>query len=67
MVARKRALLGLAMIRARQNGGESQATIARKMGSSAFSRSALTSRLTVTGCATTRAKRSKAERAKPES
>jgi len=32
MVARKRALLGLAMIRARENGGESQATIARKMG-----------------------------------
>jgi DNA-binding transcriptional regulator YiaG len=31
MVARKRALLGLAMIRARESGGESQATIARKM------------------------------------
>ena len=32
MVARKRALLGLAMIRARESGTESQATIARKMG-----------------------------------
>jgi hypothetical protein len=32
MVARKRALLGLAMIRAREKGGESQATIAAKMG-----------------------------------
>jgi hypothetical protein len=32
MVARKRALLGLAMIRARENGRESQATIARQMG-----------------------------------
>ena len=31
MVARKRALLGLAMIRARERGGESQATIAREM------------------------------------
>jgi len=31
MVARKRALLGLAMIRARENGRESQMTIARKM------------------------------------
>jgi ribosome-binding protein aMBF1 (putative translation factor) len=31
MVARKRALLGLAMIRARENGGESQATIAAQM------------------------------------
>ena len=32
MVARKRALLGLTMIRTRQSGGESQATIAREMG-----------------------------------
>lgn len=32
MVARKRALLGMAMIRARESGAESQATIARKMG-----------------------------------
>jgi len=32
MVARKRALLGLAMIRARDGGKESQATIARQMG-----------------------------------
>ena len=32
MVARKRALLGLAMVRARESGTESQATIARKMG-----------------------------------
>jgi len=32
MVARKRALLGLTMIRARHNGAESQATIAREMG-----------------------------------
>ena len=31
MVARRRALLGLAMIRARQQGGESQATIASQM------------------------------------
>ena len=31
MVARKRALLGLAMIRARESGSESQATIAAKM------------------------------------
>jgi hypothetical protein len=31
MVARKRALLGLAMIRARENGTESQTTIAAKM------------------------------------
>ena len=31
MVARKRALLGLAMIRARESGRESQATIAREM------------------------------------
>jgi hypothetical protein len=31
-VARKRALLGLAMIRAREGGSESQATIAAKMG-----------------------------------
>ena len=31
-VARKRAQLGLAMIEAREKGGESQATIARKMG-----------------------------------
>lgn len=31
MVARKRALLGLAMIRARETGRESQATIAREM------------------------------------
>lgn len=31
-VARKRALLGLAMIRARESGSESQATIAAKMG-----------------------------------
>jgi hypothetical protein len=31
-VARKRAQLGLAMIRARESGAESQATIARKMG-----------------------------------
>ena len=31
MVARKRALLGLAMIRAREGGQESQATIAREM------------------------------------
>lgn len=31
MVARKRALLGLAMIRAREDGRESQATIAREM------------------------------------
>ena len=32
MVARKRALLGLSMIQARKSGGESQATIAAKMG-----------------------------------
>ena len=32
MVARKRALLGLAMIEARKGGSESQATIAAKMG-----------------------------------
>lgn len=32
MVARKRALLGLAMIEARQSGTESQATMAAKMG-----------------------------------
>jgi hypothetical protein len=32
MVARKRALLGLAMIRAREDGRESQATLAAKMG-----------------------------------
>lgn len=32
MVARKRALLGLAMIRAREKGGESQASIARELG-----------------------------------
>jgi ribosome-binding protein aMBF1 (putative translation factor) len=32
MVARKRARLGLAMIRAREKGGESQTTIATKMG-----------------------------------
>jgi hypothetical protein len=32
MVARRRALLGLAMIRARESGDESQATIGRKMG-----------------------------------
>jgi hypothetical protein len=32
MVARKRALLGLSMIRAREDGRESQATIAAKMG-----------------------------------
>lgn len=32
MVARKRALLGLAMIRARERGHESQATIAKEMG-----------------------------------
>ena len=32
MVARKRALLGLAMIRARESKAESQATIARAMG-----------------------------------
>lgn len=32
MVARKRALLGLAMIRAREGGSESQATMAAKMG-----------------------------------
>jgi RES domain-containing protein len=31
MVARKRAALGLAMIRAREQGGESQTTIARDM------------------------------------
>ena len=31
-VARKRALLGLAMIRAREKGGESQASIARSLG-----------------------------------
>lgn len=31
MVARKRARLGLAMIRARESGRESQATIARQM------------------------------------
>jgi DNA-binding XRE family transcriptional regulator len=31
MVDRKRALLGLSMIRARENGEESQATMARKM------------------------------------
>ena len=31
MVARKRAALGLAMIRARKGGGESQSTIARDM------------------------------------
>jgi DNA-binding XRE family transcriptional regulator len=32
MVARKRALLGLAMIRARESHAESQATMAAKMG-----------------------------------
>jgi transcriptional regulator with XRE-family HTH domain len=32
MVARERAKLGLSMIQARERGGESQATIARKMG-----------------------------------
>ena len=32
MVARKRAMLGLAMIRARERGGESQMTIAKQMG-----------------------------------
>jgi hypothetical protein len=32
LVDRRRALLGLAMIRARQTGRESQATIAQKMG-----------------------------------
>ena len=32
MVARKRALLGLAMIRAREDDGESQATISAEMG-----------------------------------
>lgn len=32
LVARKRALLGLAMIRARESGQESQATIGAKMG-----------------------------------
>ena len=32
MVARKRALLGLAMIRAREGGDESQATMASTMG-----------------------------------
>ena len=32
MVARKRALLGLAMIRAREKGSESQASIARSLG-----------------------------------
>jgi transcriptional regulator with XRE-family HTH domain len=32
MVARKRAQLGLAMIRARESGGESQSTIAAQMG-----------------------------------
>lgn len=32
LVDRKRALLGLAMIRARESGRESQATIAAKMG-----------------------------------
>jgi ribosome-binding protein aMBF1 (putative translation factor) len=32
MVARKRALLGLAMIRARESKAESQSTIAKKMG-----------------------------------
>lgn len=32
LVARKRALLGLAMIRAREKGGESQASIARSLG-----------------------------------
>ena len=31
-IARKRALLGLAMIRAREKGGESQASIARELG-----------------------------------
>lgn len=31
-IARKRALLGLAMIRAREKGGESQASIARALG-----------------------------------
>ena len=31
MVARKRAILGLAMIRAREKGGESQTTIAAQM------------------------------------
>lgn len=31
-IARKRALLGLAMIQAREKGGESQASIARAMG-----------------------------------
>lgn len=32
MVDRQRALLGLSMIQARKNGGESQTTIAAKMG-----------------------------------
>lgn len=32
MVDRKRALLGLAMIRARERGGESQASLARELG-----------------------------------
>lgn len=32
VVARKRAKLGLSMIQARQNGRESQSTIAQKMG-----------------------------------
>jgi hypothetical protein len=32
MVARKRALLGLAMIRSREKGSESQASIARALG-----------------------------------
>ncbi len=32
MVARKRALLGLAMLQAREKGGESQASIARALG-----------------------------------
>jgi DNA-binding transcriptional regulator YiaG len=31
-IARKRALLGRAMLRAREKGGESQATIARQLG-----------------------------------
>lgn len=31
-IARKRALLGLAMIRAREKGGESQASISRQLG-----------------------------------
>lgn len=32
MVARKRALLGLAMVQARESGSESQSTMASKMG-----------------------------------